>query len=486
MKEKAIIRRTGALVLTGLLVFGGFFTEKKIARAEKLEYAIPPHIKSVVGDNTEDVSYAIGLLGKPVIAYANYTSGLAKLYITKCGDAACSSGNITTQISTGEPDNGRYNDIVVPADGKPVVVFESGSSYSRSVYLVKCGNESCSSGNTLQHVEFVSMSPPAYQFPRQDIAVALASDGYPILAYARRDILNGYQLGVQVRVAKCANATCSSKTISTPESWNTGSLDVTNFSIDLAVGSDGNPMLAYHEHVWAYGPPTLSNVIALKCGDALCGANNVKTTLDSWQSDMSFDLKPVILLSGGSPVITYNRYDPFSVSTLRGTKQIACGNTSCTSGNSAPLDPASPVSPPPSASSGSYNSSQNISLPISTGSFAYYTLNGLDPTNASTLYTGPIALPVVDGSAITVKWVVYDAFGNRGATGSATYIFDTTPPPAPAVNTPASPVNADSILVEGSAEASSTITITGGATPATGTATNGNFSISVNLTQNAV
>ena len=71
--------------------------------------------------------------------------------------------------------------------------------------------------------------------------------------------------------------------------------------------------------------------------------------------------------------------------------------------------------------------------------------------------------------------------------GNKALVVDTTAPNAPTVTTSTQTVNADNILIEGTAEAGATITITGGSATATGVADgNSNYSISVNLTQNAV
>ncbi|MEK9148270.1 MAG: immunoglobulin-like domain-containing protein, partial [Patescibacteria group bacterium] len=65
-------------------------------------------------------------------------------------------------------------------------------------------------------------------------------------------------------------------------------------------------------------------------------------------------------------------------------------------------------------------------------------------------------------------------------------VKDTTPPETPTISSLPEYINADSITVSGTAEQNAAVTITGGAAGVTGVATNGSFSISVNLTQNAV
>lgn len=71
-------------------------------------------------------------------------------------------------------------------------------------------------------------------------------------------------------------------------------------------------------------------------------------------------------------------------------------------------------------------------------------------------------------------------------TASITVTVDATAPDIPVVTTPAQPVNTATIHIIGTAEADSTVTITGGASTATGTATGGRYDITVTLTHNAV
>ncbi|MBI4128469.1 MAG: DUF5011 domain-containing protein, partial [Parcubacteria group bacterium] len=103
---------------------------------------------------------------------------------------------------------------------------------------------------------------------------------------------------------------------------------------------------------------------------------------------------------------------------------------------------------------------------------------------ANIVVTNPVNANAV--GTYTVRYNVSDPSGNAATEVTRTVnVVDTTPPPAPVVNTATSPVNANSAIITGTAETGSIITITGGAGAATGVATGGSFSISVNLAQNA-
>ncbi|HAZ16995.1 MAG: hypothetical protein UV70_C0008G0008 [Parcubacteria group bacterium GW2011_GWA2_43_13] len=104
--------------------------------------------------------------------------------------------------------------------------------------------------------------------------------------------------------------------------------------------------------------------------------------------------------------------------------------------------------------------------------------------NASTTWS--YALALLEGSnsvSITLK----DTVGNQSSALTGTIVLDITAPAVPNSTSFDQIVNADFIVISGTAEAGTVIHITGGAATATGTTHgSGNFSVSVNLTQNAI
>jgi len=109
------------------------------------------------------------------------------------------------------------------------------------------------------------------------------------------------------------------------------------------------------------------------------------------------------------------------------------------------------------------------------GSATTYTAD-ITPANQ-----GPVTVNVATG-------VAQDSAGiGNTAAAELKRTYDSKVPDAPTITTLPKTNNADSIMIDGTAEAETTITITGGAATASGTADgSGNYSISVNLTQNAV
>ena len=87
----------------------------------------------------------------------------------------------------------------------------------------------------------------------------------------------------------------------------------------------------------------------------------------------------------------------------------------------------------------------------------------------------------------TVSYNVSDSAHNAAIEVIRTvHVTDQTAPTAPTITTSAQSVKTDTIVIAGTAEVGSTVKITGGASEATGTATDGSYSITVTLTKNAV
>ena len=116
------------------------------------------------GGAVGDPALAIGMDGLPVISYGKFERTTVTK-VVKCGDLACSSGNVTTIV---DPTTNGEQVLEVLPDGRPVL-FQSIGHVAK---MARCGNPSCSAGNKV---------------------IVLAGLGYPIPAMSM-DLVNGLPL----------------------------------------------------------------------------------------------------------------------------------------------------------------------------------------------------------------------------------------------------------------------------------------------------
>ncbi len=121
-----------------------------------------------VGSNT---SIAIGTEGLPVISYIHYNANKSRLKVVKCGNTSCSSGNIINSLGS---DNhlAATTSIAVGADNFPIILFNGW--VNGSLYVHKCGNALCSTGNVYNEID----SGIFYS----EISMTIGTDGFPAIS----------------------------------------------------------------------------------------------------------------------------------------------------------------------------------------------------------------------------------------------------------------------------------------------------------------
>lgn len=245
------------------------------------------------GDVGKNTSIKIGSDGLPVIAYQDASNFTLK--VIKCGNASCSTGNTTTTVSTGVISNGIS--MAIPSDGFPVISF-----YVANLTVVKCGNASCSSGNTTTVVD-----QPGGTDVGLYSSIAIGTDNLPIISYYDNTNLD-------LKVTHCGNATCTSgnSTTSVDTSGNVG------LYTSITVPSDGQAIISYYD-------ATNGNLVIGRCGAVVC-VSITKTTPDS-TGDVGQYTSAAIYPTTGYPVVAY--YDV----TNTNPKFLKCGNADCSSGN---------------------------------------------------------------------------------------------------------------------------------------------------------
>lgn len=126
------------------------------------------------GDVGQHTSLAIDAGDRPVVSYFDATRG--DLKVLKCGNPACTAGNTVSSVDTaGEV--GQFGSMVLGKDGLPIIVYRDGT-HGR-LKLAKCGDAACTSGNVIRDIvahESVSGRP----------SLALDPAGHPVVTYHSR------------------------------------------------------------------------------------------------------------------------------------------------------------------------------------------------------------------------------------------------------------------------------------------------------------
>lgn len=295
-----MIRVNGALVALALLVgAAGFLLQSDRAAASGNSIAIP---EPVDVDGGTYISLDIDASGRPVLSH--FDRGTLDLKVLRCGDANCTSGNITSYPDLTGDDVGRYSALVLDGADNPVVAYQDVTA--GSLKIVHCGNPTCTSGNTFATPDTIG-SPGFYN------SIVLDGAGNPVVSYT--------DVSANLEVLHCGDPACSAgNTIATPDPGVAG-------GTSLALDGAGNPVVAYYDYVHSY-------LKVLHCGDPACTAGNSFATPDTTGST-GYD-PSLALDAAGNPVISYADLS------LGHLKLLHCGDLNCTGANSItvpdPLD----------------------------------------------------------------------------------------------------------------------------------------------------
>lgn len=174
-------------------------------------------------DVGEFSSIVVNQDGLPVVAY--YDSTNDNLKIAACTSPKC-IGPVDIRTIDSAGDVGRSPSIAVGANGNPVISYQD--TTNGALKIAVCSNPTCTSTTTTRTVDgSVGVGPST--------SIAIGANGFPVISY--QDATNA-----DLRVAACANSTCTSATITTLDSaGNVGQ------NSSITVGDDGRPVIAYYD-----------------------------------------------------------------------------------------------------------------------------------------------------------------------------------------------------------------------------------------------
>ena len=187
-------------------------------------------------------------------------------------------------------------------------------------------------------------------------------------------------------------------------------------TIDFQKGtSNTNPRMWTGPHARMYN----GNAVTITPSDESKAVKSITFTTASTNTNPYFGLTTTVgelkefVWSGNATSVT------FTATTQNRFKQIVVelgdkDNGTVTPGVNVPAPTISPFN------TTTHKDSVKVTITAAEGTTAYYTIDGTDPTNASTAYTEPFKLT----ESATVKAIAYDADNNASAIKSVTYTIE--------------------------------------------------------------
>ncbi len=250
------------------------------------------HTDSSVGhiggllDNWPNLSMAIGIDGLPIISYSSNQQ-----YVVHCTDMACLTG-ISVEVWDGTfcfATDGSST-ISIGMDGLPIIAFQADEGgYIMAIY--HCEDVICSTFYDRQYGTTMLVT---------SISSTISKDGYPIMAFVPETN--------NATVMMCQDALCEGAKITTE----VGSDQLTETDTAIAYGSNGNPVVVYHD--------SDNDLGFIACQSADCSSFS-RRKLDTVGSTGYYPA--VTVRPDGRPIITY--YDE----TTSSLKVMSCANAQC-------------------------------------------------------------------------------------------------------------------------------------------------------------
>lgn len=240
-------------------------------------------------------SLAIGPGGLPVISHYDATAKM--LMMTRCADSACVSGTRTAPVDGLVVNAGQYSSLAFGSDGLPVMAYyDAGAT---SLAITHCADLLCRTSTTTRIA--------ASKVAGEHTAIAIGRDGLPIVSYYDRT-------NHTLAVTHCGTVTCAAGNVTRRPDPSANDVGI---QTAIAIGADGLPVISHHD-------ATAGALRVTHCGDAVCGANNVSTTVDDPAATSGID-SAIAIGRDGLPVIAHTQ-------AKTGLRVTHCGNAACSAG----------------------------------------------------------------------------------------------------------------------------------------------------------
>lgn len=231
-------------------------------------------------ESGRDAALVLDRSGNPAVAYFSANPG-GPLSLLRCDDPACAgTGEIVTTVDADVTEQDSSVSIAVNASNNPVVVYGARGA----VWFLTCDDPFCRNGTDGPH-RVVDGSYPS---------MVLDTEDRPVIAFANRTSpreLRG------LAVMHCNDPRCSGDDdpVELPDSRPSGPWS------SIAIGSDGNPAIAYGDGDGALG--------VMRCNDPNCaGGDESVTEFDhdgggSYYPELRLDDqdRPAVLFTSGIP-----------------------------------------------------------------------------------------------------------------------------------------------------------------------------------------